>query len=159
MAGRHEGGRPARGAPPRRAAHLHRRGRPPLPGFLTDLDDPDVAYLEALQRGRGRAEKRICDLKDTGLANLPSAGFALNAAWLATELVAHDVLAWSRLLVLDGALARAEPKRLRHCLLHAAAGVVARSGRRTRLRIAVVWPWVADLVAAFERVRTLRLRI
>jgi hypothetical protein len=125
--------------------------------FLTDLADPDVAYLEALQRGRGRAEKRICDLKDTGLANLPSAGFALNAAWLATALVAHDLLAWSRLLLLDGALARAEPKRLRHCLLHA-AGVVVRSGRRTRLRLAAGWPWADDLVVAFDRVRALRLR-
>lgn len=125
--------------------------------FLTDLPDADVAYLEALHRGRGRAEKRICDLKDTGLANLPSVGFALNAAWLATALVAHDLLAWSRLLVLDGDLARAEPKRLRHCLLHA-AGVVVRGGRCTRLRIAAGWPWGADLVVAFDRVRTLRLR-
>lgn len=48
--------------------------------FITDLGDGDVAYLEALQRGRGRAEKRICDLKDTGLANLPSASFAINHA-------------------------------------------------------------------------------
>lgn len=125
--------------------------------FLTDLADPDVAYLEALQRGRARAEKRICDLKDTGLANLPSADFGLNAAWLATALVAHDLLAWSRLLVLDGDLTRAEPKRLRHCLLHA-AGVVVRGGRRTRLRIAAGWPWADDLVAAFDRVRTLHLR-
>src|SRR5712692_3998701 len=29
--------------------------------FITDLADPDIAYLEALHRGRGRAEKRICD--------------------------------------------------------------------------------------------------
>ncbi|HSE44594.1 MAG TPA: hypothetical protein VLA89_04620, partial [Gemmatimonadales bacterium] len=27
------------------------------------LADTDIAYLEALHRGRGRAEKRICDQK------------------------------------------------------------------------------------------------
>ena len=50
--------------------------------FITDQTDPDIAYLEALQRGRGRAEKLICNAKDTGLTNLPSADFAINAAWL-----------------------------------------------------------------------------
>ena len=77
--------------------------------FITDQTDPDIAYLEALQRGRGRAEKLICDLKDTGLTNLPSAGMAINTAWLTTALIAHDLLAWTRLLVaLDDDLARAD---------------------------------------------------
>jgi len=125
--------------------------------FITDQDDPDVAYLEALQRGRGRAEKLICNAKDTGLTNLPSADFAINTAWLISAIIAHDLLAWMRLVALDGDLARAEPKRLRYCLLHA-AGVIARSGRRTRLRLAANWPWANDLVAAFERVNTLRLQ-
>lgn len=126
--------------------------------FITDQTDPDIAYLEALQRGRGRAEKQICDLKDTGLGNLPSADMAINAAWLTTALIAHDLLAWTRLVALDGDLARAEPKRLRYCLLHA-AGLIARTGRRTRLRLAAGWPWADELVAAFTRIDTLRLRI
>lgn len=125
--------------------------------FVTDLADHDVAYLEALQRGRGRAEKLICNLKDTGLTNLPSGDFAINAAWMTMALTAHDLLAWTRLVALDGDLARAEPKRLRYCLLHA-AGIIARSGRRTRLRLAANWPWATDLVAAFDRVNGLRLR-
>lgn len=125
--------------------------------FITDQTDKDIAYLEALQRGRGRAEKLICNAKDTGLTNLPSADFAINAAWLAVALIAHDLLAWCRLVALDGELAKAEPKRLRYCVLHA-AGVIARSGRRTRLRLAAAWPWATDLVAAFTRVNALRLR-
>jgi hypothetical protein len=125
---------------------------------ITDLDDPDVAYLEALYRGRGRAERRICDAKDTGLANLPSASFAINHAWLQLSLIACDLLAWARLLTLDGDLGRAEPKRLRYCLLHA-AGVIARTGRQTRLRIANNWPWADQLVAAFTRLHNLPLRI
>ncbi len=124
---------------------------------ITDLTDPDVAYLEALQRGRGRAEKQICNLKDTGLCNLPSAEFAINHAWLTVALIAHDLLAWTRLVALDGDLARAEPKRLRYCLLHT-AGQLARTARQTRLRIAATWPWATDLTGAFERVRLLGLR-
>jgi hypothetical protein len=126
--------------------------------FITDQTDTDIAYLEALQRGRGRAEKLICNAKDTGLTNLPSADFAIKAAWLTTALIAHDLLAWCRLVALDGDLARAEPKRLRYCLLHA-AGVIARSARRTRLRLAAHWPWAPELVTAFSRVHDLRLRI
>ena len=125
--------------------------------FITDLTDTDIAYLEALQRGRGRAEKLICNAKDTGLTNLPSADFAINAAWLCAALIAHDLLAWMRLVAIEGELARAEPKRLRYCLLHA-AGAVGRSGRRTRLRLAAGWPWVTELVAAFDRVCALRLQ-
>ena len=73
--------------------------------FVTDLDDTDIAYLEALYRGRGRAERQICDTKATGLTNLPSHSFTINTAWLQLTLVAHDLLAWTRLLTLDGDLA------------------------------------------------------
>src|ERR671918_285295 len=65
---------------------------------ITDLADDDIAYLEALYRGRGRAERRICDAKDTGLSNLPSASFAINQAWVELTLIACDLLAWPRLL-------------------------------------------------------------
>jgi hypothetical protein len=125
--------------------------------FITDQTDPDVAYLEARQRGRGRAEKLICNAKDTGLSNLPSADMAINAAWMAMALTAHDLLVWTQLVCLDGELAKAEPKRLRYCLLHT-AGKLARSARQTRLRLARDWPWSQQLTAAFGRVELLRLR-
>src|SRR5207237_971436 len=52
----------------------------------------------------------------------------------------------------------AEPNLLRYCLLHAGA-TIARSRRRTRLRLAASWPWANQLVAAFGRVNSLRLQI
>jgi hypothetical protein len=125
--------------------------------FLTDLSDPDIAYLEALYRGRGRAERRIGDGKQTGMGKLPSESFAINASWLTVSLIAQDLLAWMRLLCLDGPLSRAEPKRLRYCLLHS-AGTVSRSGRRTRLRLAARWPWAGELVDAFSAVHAIPLR-
>jgi hypothetical protein len=127
--------------------------------FITDQSDPDIGYLEALQRGRGRAEKLICNAKNTGLTNLPSADFAINQAWLVVALTAHDLLVWTRLVAVDhdDDLARAEPKRLRYCLLHTAA-TIAHSGRRVRLRLAAGWPWAQQLVDAFDRVHALRLQ-
>jgi len=118
--------------------------------FLTDHPERDVPFLEALYRGRGRAECAIRDAKDTGLANLPSADFAINQAWLALVLIAGDLLAWMKGLCLQGELAAAEPKRLRFALLHA-AGVIVRSARRLSLRIAAGWAWADELVAAFAR--------
>jgi hypothetical protein len=118
--------------------------------FLTDHPEREVCFLEALYRGRGRAECAIRDSKDTGLANLPSASVRINRAWLALVLVAGDLLAWMKGLCLEGELARAEPKRLRFALLHA-AGVMVRSARRLVLRIAAGWPWAEELVAAFGR--------
>ena len=118
--------------------------------FITDHQEDDVCFLDALYRGRGRCERRICDTKDTGLTNLPSANFAMNAAWLALVLIAGDLLVWMKGLCLEGELARAEPKRLRYTLLHT-AGVLVRSARRTTLRIAEGWPWAEDLVGAFTR--------
>ncbi len=118
--------------------------------FITDHPQDDVAFLEALYRGRGRCERRICDAKDTGLENLPSASFAINEAWLVLVLIASDLLAWMRGLCLEGALQKAEPKRLRYTLLHS-AGILVRSACRTTLRIAAGWPWADDLVTAFAR--------
>jgi hypothetical protein len=117
---------------------------------VTDLVDDDIAYLEALYRGRGRVERRICDAKDTGLANLPSASMAINQAWVTLVMMAQDLICWTQHLYLDGDLAIAEPKRLRYCLLHV-AGMIARTGRQTKLRLADDWPWTDALIAAFDR--------
>jgi Flp pilus assembly protein TadD len=71
--------------------------------------------------------------------------------------MAHDLLHWTQVLLLDGELARAEPKALRYRLLHVAARVV-RHARRIVVRLQRTWPWATDLVAAFTRLRALPLR-
>ncbi|SCG70483.1 transposase, partial [Micromonospora halophytica] len=57
-------------------------------------------------------------------------------------------------LLLDGDLARAEPKKLRYQLLHVAARIT-RTARRTRLAIAADWPWTNALTSAFNRLAAL----
>jgi len=64
--------------------------------FITDHQEVDVCFLDALYRGRGRCERRIGDTKDTGLTNLPSARIAINAAWLTLVFIAGDLLAWMK---------------------------------------------------------------
>jgi Transposase DDE domain group 1 len=118
--------------------------------FITNHDAEDICFLEAVYRGRGRCECAIRDSKDTGLANLPSASFAINNAWLVVVLMAGDLLAWMKGLCLEGDLARAEPRRLRYTLLHT-AGLIVRSARRRTLRLADAWPWTDQLLAAFGR--------
>jgi len=128
--------------------------------FVTDCTEPDIAYLEALYRGRGRAERNICDTKATGLTNLPSHSFAINSAWLELCLCAHDLLAFTRLLTIDNndQLAHAEPKQLRYCLFHT-AGQIATTSRQRHLRLADDWPWTRQLIAAFNRIHALPMRI
>jgi hypothetical protein len=122
--------------------------------ILTDQTDPDIAVLERRHRQRARVEDRIRDDKDTGLAKLPFKAFALNEVWLEIVLLAHDLIVWTQALVLDGELAKAEPKRLRYRLLHVGARL-AFSGRRAKLHLPAAWPWTEALKTAFEKLETL----
>jgi Transposase DDE domain group 1 len=122
--------------------------------FLTDQDGENIAALELRHRGRARVEDSIRAGKDTGMRNLPHHCFKHNQTWLELSLIAQDLLTWTKLLCLTGELANAEPKRLRHRLLHT-AGRVVRHGRRTRLRLQADWPWAQPLADAFRELRTL----
>jgi hypothetical protein len=102
-------------------------------------------------RAHARVEDGVRTGKDTGIGKFPSHAFALNQAWLAAALSAATLLAWLRLLALDGSLARAERKTLRYGILHA-SGRLARSGRRRRLKIAATWPWAPAITAAWDQV-------
>ncbi len=96
--------------------------------------DGDPVVLEARHRARARVEDAIRAAKDTGLRNLPFRDFAPNAVWLELVLIAQDLTSWAQALLLEGDLARCEPKRLRYRLLHV-AGRITRSGRRLRLHL------------------------
>ncbi len=122
--------------------------------FITDQEGTDIATLELRHRRRAKVEDEIRCGKDTGMRNLPFAAFCHNRVWLELSLIAQELLAWLRLLCLEGELALAEPKRLRQRLLHV-AGKVVRSARRTTLRLPRSWPWAQALVTAFARLRSL----
>ncbi len=123
--------------------------------FLTNQQRRRIARLEQLHRQRASAEDRIRCGKESGLRNLPFHDFQANAAWLELVLIGQDLLCWTqRLLLADGELARCEPKRLRYRLLHV-AGRLTRHARRLVLHLPRCWPWRAELLAAFQRLRAL----
>jgi len=124
-------------------------------GLATDTQVGQLAFLEARHRAHARVEDRIRTAKQTGLGRFPSREFAINAIWLQLALTAADLLAWTKTILLHGALANAEPKLLRYRLLHAAARIVRRD-RRTFIKIAAGWPWADDLAAAFTRLAGIR---
>ena len=112
------------------------------------------AYIDAAHRVHARVEDAIRTGKDCGIGKFPSTALAMNKAWQAAALTAAILLAWLKLLALDGPLARAEPKTLRYRLLHAAAKLT-RGGRQRRLNIAATWPWAADIITAWDRISAL----
>jgi Transposase DDE domain group 1 len=124
--------------------------------FITNSSDTDIAYLEARHRGHARIEDRIRCAKDTGLRNLPFGDFANNACWVELICLAQDLIAFTQGLVLEGEMAKAEPKRLRYALLHT-AGRLSITSRRTTLALQREWPWASALADAFTRLRSLPL--
>jgi Transposase DDE domain group 1 len=122
--------------------------------FATGTKGGQLADLELRHRRRARCEDRIRAAKDTGLRNLPLHGFAQNQVWCELVAMACELTAWMQMLALDGPARAWEPKRLR-LRLFAAAGRLARSGRRMRMRIAATWPWAAQLTAAISRLQAL----
>ena len=112
------------------------------------------AYIDAAHRVHARVEDGIRTGKECGIGRFPSHAMAMNTAWFHAALIAATLLAWLKLLALDGPLARAEPKTLRYKILHAAARLT-RGGRRRRLKIQASWPWAADIVAAWDRITVL----
>ena len=75
------------------------------------------AYIDAAHRVQAQVEDLIRTGKDTRVpGHFPSFDFQVNAAWLTAAMIACILLAWLRLLALDGDLARAEPKTLRYLL-------------------------------------------
>jgi hypothetical protein len=113
-----------------------------------------AAYIDAIHRVHARVEDAIRTGKDCGIGKYPSTALAMNKAWQAAALTAATLLAWLRLLALDGALAKAEPKTLRYRILHAAARLT-HGGRRRHLHIQASWPWATDITTAWDQISAL----
>lgn len=111
-------------------------------------------YIDAAHRVHARVEDALRTGKHTGLDRFPSHNFAINTAWLTAAMTAAVLLAWLKLLALDGALTKAEPKTLRYRILHAPARLV-RGGRRRRLKVPRTWPWATQIADAWQRITAL----
>jgi hypothetical protein len=108
--------------------------------FVTNTPTGQVQYLDARHRTQAHVEDRIKELKACGATRLPSTSYTRNSAWLQLSAHAVTLLAWTRLLGMDGDLATAEPKTLRFRVL-AAPARYARHARRRVLKIPTGWAW------------------
>ncbi|WP_279627982.1 IS1380 family transposase [Gordonia lacunae] len=111
--------------------------------------------LELRHRQRARAEDRIRNLKDTGLANLPFQAFAKNQIWLEIVCLATELLVWTQTLCWDphAPIRRWEPKQLPLRIL-AVAGRIIRSGRRQLLRLPRNWPHLEAITTGWTALHT-----
>ncbi len=122
--------------------------------FITDRAGAMLA-LEADHRRHAEVENTIRDLKyGVGLDHLPSGRFGANAAWLALQVLAHDLARWtSRIGLKEGLIAT---KTLRRRFL-ALPGRLARSARRLVLHLPRAWPWADRFAAALRALRAMAL--
>jgi hypothetical protein len=120
--------------------------------FITDRDG-ETLELEADHRRHAEIENAIRDLKyGVGLNHLPSGKFAANAAWLAVQVIAHNLARWTARLGLGAGIVTTKTLRRR---LFSLAGRLTRSARRVTLHLPARWPWAIGFAAALTRLRAI----
>jgi hypothetical protein len=119
-------------------------------GHYTDQDG-DPVELDKTMRAHAHLELNIARLKDTGLLAFPFSDLEANTNWMATVLMAADLVRWFQLLCLDTNWSKARPKALRWGLFHA-PGRLVRSGRDHIVRILDAWPSAEALLSAYRRI-------
>jgi hypothetical protein len=122
--------------------------------FISDRDG-ETLVLETDHRRHAEIENAIRDLKyGMALNHLPSGRFAANAAWLAVQVIAHNLARWTARLGLGEGIVTTKTLRRR---LFRLAGRLTRSARRVSLHLPARWPWAVGWAAALTRLRAIPL--
>ena len=123
-------------------------------GCITDRDG-DTLELEADHRRHAEIENAIRDLKyGVGLNHLPSGRFPANAAWLAVQVMAHNLARWTARIGLGQPVVTTKTLRRRFFSM---AGRLTRSARRLTLHLPQRWPWETQFSGALARLRAIPL--
>ena len=123
-------------------------------GFITDRDG-EMLELETDHRCHAEIENAIRDLKyGVGLNHLPSGRFAANAAWLAVQVMAHNLARWTARIGLGEQIVTTKTLRRR---VFALAGRITRSARLLTLHLPRRWPWQEQISRALARLRAIPL--
>ena len=122
--------------------------------FITDREG-DTRDLEVDHRRHAEIENAIRDLKyGVGLNHLPSGRFPSNGAWLAVQVLAHNLARWTARIGLGEPVATTKTLRRRFFSL---AGRLTRKARRLTLHLPQGWPWQNQFSSALARLRALPL--
>ena len=84
--------------------------------------------------------------------HLPSGRFAANAAWLAVQVMAHNLARWASRIGLGEQLVTTKTLRRRFFSL---AGRLTRPVRRLTLHLPQRWPWEAQFSRALARLQAI----
>ena len=122
--------------------------------MITDRQG-DTLELEADHRRHAEIENAIRDLKyGVGLNHLPSGRFSANGAWLAVQVMAHNLARWTGRIALGEQVATTKTLRRR---LFSLAGRLTRKARRLILHLPRRWPWETQFLSALARLRAIPL--
>ena len=144
----------APGVPPAPGSQLALFASYSYHGFITDRDG-ETLELEADHRRHAEIENAIRDLKyGVGLNHLPSGRFAANAAWLAAQVMAHNLARWTARIGLGEQTVTTKTLRRRFFAL---AGRLTRSARRLTLHLPRRWPWEEQCSRALARLQAIPL--
>lgn len=124
---------------------------------------PDHLELRLRRTDRDQAvgvlagiENAIRDLKyEMGLNHLPSGKFAANGAWLAVQVMAHNLARWTARIGLGAGIVTTKTLRRR---LFGLVGRLTRSARRFTLHLPARWPWAIGGSTALTRLRAIPLQ-
>ena len=120
--------------------------------FITDRDG-ETLELEADHRRHAEVENAIRDLKyGVGLNHLPSGRFAANGAWLAVQVMAHNLARWAARIGLGERMVATKTLRRRFFSL---AGRLTRSARRLTLHLPQRRPWETQFSRALARLQAI----
>ena len=123
-------------------------------GFITDRDG-ETLELEADHRRHAEVENAIRDLKcGVGLNHMPSGCFAANGAWMAVQVMAHNLARWTARIGLGEQIVTTKTLRRR---VFALAGRLTLSARRLTLHLPQRWPWETQFSRALARLRAIPL--
>jgi hypothetical protein len=122
--------------------------------FITDRDGETLG-LEADHRRHAEIENAIRDLKyGMALNHLPSGKFGANGAWLAVQVMAHNLARWTARIGLGAGIVTTKTLRRR---LFGLVGRLTRSARRLTLHLPARWPWAIGWSTALARIRAIPL--
>ena len=120
--------------------------------FITDRDG-ETLELEADHRPHAEVENAIRDLKyGVGLNHMPSARFAAKGAWLAVQVMAHNLARWTARIGLGERTVITKTLRRR---VFALVGRITRSARRLTLHLPRRWPWETQFSRALARLQAI----
>ena len=112
--------------------------------------------MEADHRRHAEIENAIRDLKySAGLNHLPSGRLAANGAWLAVQVMAHNLARRAARIGLDKQIVTTKTLRRR---VFALVGRLTRSARRLTLHFPRGWPWEEKVSRSLARLRAIPLR-